>query len=263
MNATHNIATVFSPSLWDPGEPIASRRHSKEEAGGQDHSAAKCQSGPGRSLPVDEGVSKVPGVAYDPTGVCRDLEGSLQAAAHTLSIAFQSLQLRGLSWQRTPGSHLHPEQLTGCVPSSGSCSESVCLPLGPRVTLSDHLSPRLPRADGTSLCRLGRTVPWLGDSSVHHEELSLLARAEDQQLREFSSAKDRLGFPFKGCREAPWDRPISWKVWPDSPTQRRKTILTACNYRQKCIHKPCLHILPRGHLDGRGMVNFSRLVWVF
>lgn len=41
----------------------------------------------------------------------------------------------------------HPEQRTGCVPSSSSCYESVCLPPG---YLSDRLSPRLPAADGTS-----------------------------------------------------------------------------------------------------------------
>lgn len=63
MNATHNIATVFSPSLWDPGEPIASRRHPKGRAGVRTTLLLSVSSVLAAVSLVDEGVSKVPGVA--------------------------------------------------------------------------------------------------------------------------------------------------------------------------------------------------------
>ena len=128
------------------GSPLHQDVTPREEQGSgplrvSPHSAAKCQFHPGRSLPSWRGGFQGPWGRHDLTGACRDLEGSLQAAAHTPA---RRPQLAEDPWEPPP----YPEQLTGCVASSGSCYESVCLPPGPRVTVVTVSPPGSPRQMG-------------------------------------------------------------------------------------------------------------------
>ena len=87
MNECRPRRQCSAPLYGILGSPLHQDIIPKEEQGSgllrvSPRSAAKCQFHPGCSLPSWRGGPQGPWGRHDPTGVCRDLEGSLQASAH-------------------------------------------------------------------------------------------------------------------------------------------------------------------------------------
>lgn len=87
---------------------------------------------------------------------------------------------------------------------------------------------------------------------MHHEGLSLSAKAEDQWFREFAAVLETGLASIQGVQGGTPGSSCLLESLAGFPNTEKEDFLAACNDRQKCIHKPCLCILPGGCLDGQG-----------